>query len=39
MVGRWGPETEFLKTFVMQKDDFIKAQGQDLWAGRAALGR
>ena len=29
---------EFLKTSLVQKGDFIKAQGQDLWAGRAALG-
>ena len=29
---------EFLKTSLVEKGDFIKAQGQDLWAGRAALG-
>ena len=37
-----GPETmtkkEFLKTSLVQKGDFIKAQEQELWAGRAALG-
>ena len=27
---------EFLKTSLVQKGDFIKAQGQDPWAGRAA---
>ena len=28
---------EFLKTSLVQKGDFIKTWGQDLWAGRAAL--
>ena len=40
--GLWGPEMtakkEFLKTSLVQKGDFIKAWGQDPWAGRAALG-
>ena len=29
---------EFLKTSLVQKGDFIRARGQDLWAGRATLG-
>ena len=29
---------EFLKMSLVQKGDFIKAQGQDPWAERAALG-
>ena len=29
---------EFLKMSLVQKGDFIKAQGLDLWAERAALG-
>ena len=29
---------EFLKMSLVQKGDFIKAQGQDLWVERAALG-
>ena len=39
--GSWGLELtakkEFLKTSLVQKGDFIKAQGQDLWAVRAVL--
>ena len=29
---------EFLKTSLVRKGDFIEAQEQDPWAGRAALG-
>ena len=29
---------EFLKKSLVQKGEFIKAQGQDLWAESAALG-
>ena len=40
--GSWSPELtakkEFLKMSLVQKGDFIKAWGQDLWAERAALG-
>ena len=43
MGSSWGPglmaKKEFLKTSVVQKDDFIKAWGQDPWAGSAAWGR
>ena len=40
--GSWGLEPmakkEFLKTSLVQKGDFMKAQGQDPWAGRTTLG-
>ena len=29
---------DFLKTSLVQKGDFIRAWGQDLWAERATLG-
>ena len=30
---------EFLKMSLVQKGDFVKAWGQDPWAGRAVWGR
>ena len=47
VMGFWGVigggleltvKKEFLKKSLVQKGEFIKAQGQDLWAERAALG-
>ena len=35
--GADGQKKDFLKTSLVQKDDFIKAQGQDPGAERAAL--
>ena len=43
MMGFWGDgglepmaKEEFLRYLWCKKDNFIKAQGQNLWAGRAA---